>query len=86
MGKKIVARGDYGDDFKRDFVVFIVSSIVKGHQDRKSNYKILYSLMNVNEIRNCNWCLYTLKSLSTLVEKWKKKPTGPLTFLSVSNL
>ena len=54
MGKKIVARGDYGDDFKRDFVVFAVSSMVKGHQDRKSNYKILYSLMNVNEIRNHN--------------------------------
>ena len=86
MGKEIIARRDYGDDFKRDFMVFVVSSMVKGHQDRKANYKILYSLMNINEIRNRNWCLYTLKIRSTLVEKWKKKPTGPLTFLSVSNL
>ena len=75
MGKEIVARGDYGDDFKRDFVVFVVSSMLKGHQSKMSNYKILYSLINVNEIRNLNWCLYTLKSFSTSVEKWKKKPT-----------
>ena len=90
MSEEIIARRDYRDDFKRDFVVFVVSSMLKGHQSRMSNYKILYSLMNVNEIRNCNWCLYTLKSLSTSVEKWKKKPTsfftGPLTFLLVSNL
>ena len=90
MGEEIIARRDYGDDFKRDFVVFVVSFMVNGHQDRKTNYKILYSLMNFNEIRNLNWCLYTLKSLSTSVEKWKKKPTsffiGPLTFLLVSNL
>ena len=65
MGEEIVARGDYADEFKRDFVVFVVFSMIKGHQDRKANYKILYSLINVNEIRNRNWCLYTLKSLST---------------------
>ena len=88
--KKIIARRDYEDDFKTYFMVFVDFSMVKGHQDRKANYKILYSLMNVNEIRNRNWCLYTLKSLSTSVEKWKKKPIGffigPLTFLLVSNL
>ena len=57
MGKEIVARGEYGDDFKSDFVVFIVFFMLKGHQSRMSNYKILYSLMNVNEIRNHNWFL-----------------------------
>ena len=74
IGEKIIARGDYEDDFKRDFVVFVVSSMLKGHQNRKLNYKILYSLININKIRNRNWYLYTLKSLSTSIEKWKKKP------------
>ena len=69
MGEEIIARGDYENDFKRDFVVFVVYSMLKGHQSRMSNYKILYSLMNVNKIRNHNWCLYTLKSLATTIEK-----------------
>nr|GMD95748.1 uncharacterized protein LOC109168056 [Ipomoea batatas] len=48
-------RKDHGDMFKRDFVVFVVSSLFKGHAKWTSNFKILYSLMDVNNIKNLNW-------------------------------
>ncbi|XP_019177057.1 PREDICTED: uncharacterized protein LOC109172327 [Ipomoea nil] len=76
--------------FKRDFVVFVVSSLFKGHVNWTTNFKILYSLVNVKNIKNLNWCRYIFNSLTTTVEKWKKSKstffTGPLVFLMVSYL
>ena len=63
MGEELLKRGDYEDEFKRDFVVFLVSSMIKGHQSRKANYKILLSLIDVNQIKNLNWCHFTIKAL-----------------------
>ena len=71
-------------------MVFVVSSMLKGHQDRNSNYKTLLSLINVKEIQNLNWYFYTFKSLVDSVQEWKNKPSGffsgLLTFLLVINL
>nr|GMC89498.1 uncharacterized protein LOC109179062 [Ipomoea batatas] len=81
-------RKDHGDMFKRDFVVFVISSLFKGHAKWTSNFKLLYSLIDVNNIKNLNWCGYIFKSLIDSVEKWTKTPTtfftGPLIFLVFS--
>ena len=55
------------------FIAFVVSSMLKGHQRRKVNNKILFSLIDVNEIKNLNWCHYTIKSLGQSIKEWKKK-------------
>ena len=48
MGEELLKRGDFEDEFKRDFVVFVVFSMIKGHQNRKANYEILLlSLMSI---------------------------------------
>ncbi|GFQ01367.1 hypothetical protein PHJA_002280600 [Phtheirospermum japonicum] len=87
MADKIIERVDYGDWFIRDVVVFSMSSIIKGHTNRRSNYKILYSLIDVNIIKDLNWCAYTLTSLLGAIESWKNNPTSnftsPLIFLLV---
>lgn len=83
----ILAMKEHGDMFKRDFVVFVVSTMLKGHTNRSSNFKVLYSLINVDKIKEYNWCRYVFTSLIRSVERWKKKPTsnftGPLVFLLV---
>lgn len=87
MPEEIVKRGDHGDEFKRDFVVLVVSSLIKGSKTRISNYKILYSIADVNTIKDLNWCAYTLNSLMETIELWRQKPTvhfcGPTLFLMV---
>nr|GMD06034.1 uncharacterized protein LOC109168056 [Ipomoea batatas] len=85
LSEGIGERKDHGDMFKMDFVVFVVSNLFKGHAKWTSNFKILYSLMDMNNIKNLNWCGYIFKSLIDSVEKWTKTPTtfvtGPLIFL-----
>ncbi|XP_019161846.1 PREDICTED: uncharacterized protein LOC109158392 [Ipomoea nil] len=85
MGDAIIQRGDYGDEFKRDFMVLLVSSMLRGFQTRYCNYRILNSLINVGEIKNYNWCSYTYKFLIKSIDKYRKKSgrlfTGAVTFL-----
>lgn len=87
LGNSIMERG-HGDQFKIDFVVYIVSSFLNGKQDAFCKSKILYSLMNVNEIKDYNWCSYTMKGLLDAVELWQANPKryfkGCITFLMVS--
>ncbi|CAI9108536.1 OLC1v1008158C1 [Oldenlandia corymbosa var. corymbosa] len=45
----IAGRKDFGDDFKRDFLVFIVSTFLHGNTTSKIIMNILKSLLNMNE-------------------------------------
>lgn len=76
-----------GDLFKRNFIVYVVSTLVKGHQTARVNHIILKSLVHLKEVRNLNWCEYTLDSLVSCTDKWKKQPKGsyrgPILFLMV---
>ncbi|XP_019158292.1 PREDICTED: uncharacterized protein LOC109155019 [Ipomoea nil] len=76
MGDVIVKRGDYGDEFKRGFMVLTVSCMMRGFQTRRCNHKILNSLVNVDEIKEYNWCNYTYNSLIKSIKKYKKKSNG----------
>ncbi|XP_031131949.1 uncharacterized protein LOC116033338 [Ipomoea triloba] len=90
MPAKMIERGDSGDWFKRDFVIMLVSSLLKGNQSRNAAYKVLYSLADVSRIKDLNWCEYTFKSLIDSAESWKKKPNayfcGPALFLMLTYL
>lgn len=90
MPGNIVKRRDHGDMLKRDFVLFVVSAMLRGHQNRCCNFRILKSLIHVGEIKEYNWCAYTYKSLIDFIHSFQKNPaqffTGLITFLLVLQL
>ncbi|XP_031124233.1 uncharacterized protein LOC116026948 [Ipomoea triloba] len=90
MLNKIVERQDSGDMFKRDFVIFVVTTLIRGYKNTFCNYRILYSLQDVSKIKEMNWCAYTIKSLLDIAETWKSNNdssySGPATFLMLSYL
>jgi len=89
MLNKIVERQDSGDMFKRDFVIFVVTTLIRGYKNTFCNYRILHSLQDVSKIKELNWCAYTIKSLLDTAETWKSNHdtsySGPATFLMVCN-
>ncbi|KAK9664696.1 hypothetical protein RND81_14G061900 [Saponaria officinalis] len=81
---QVVNQVDGGDLFKVNFVVLAVSVLLKNNQNRYVNHRILKSLMNVNEIKDYNWCAFVLKCLRESTLEWKSKKNffcGPLIFL-----
>ena len=90
MPGQILERRDHGDMFKRDFVLYIVSAMLCGHQDRCCNFRILKSLINVDQIKTFNWCAYTHKSMVNSIQSFQKNDkqffTGPVAFILVSSL
>jgi len=76
-----------GDLFERNFVVYIVSTLIKGQQSLKVNHIILKSLADLKEVKKLNWCEFTLDSLVTYTDKWKRQLKGsyggPILFLMV---
>lgn len=89
LANGIVEKGDHGEMFKRDFMLLTISTLLKGNQTRQTNHK-MFSLINVDEIRNFNWCSFTYNTLIQTVETWKNKPNilfnGPTTILVVTIL
>ncbi|XP_074294092.1 uncharacterized protein LOC141621674 [Silene latifolia] len=73
-----------GDQFKVNFVVLVVSLMMKNNQRSYVNHHVLKSLMDVNDIANYNWCEYILDSLRNAKLNWAVKKNyfeGPLLFL-----
>ncbi|XP_019176446.1 PREDICTED: uncharacterized protein LOC109171821 [Ipomoea nil] len=85
MPDEIIRRGDHGDAFKRDFVVFAVSSLLRGNTGRYANYRVIKSLLNIRSISRLNWCKYTYNSLIDSYDIYKDSPTrsfgGPMVFI-----
>ena len=76
-----------GDMFKRNFIVYLVTTLVKGQQTWKVNHLVLKSLVDLKEVKDLNWCEFTIDSLISCTDKWKRQPKGayrgPLLFLMV---
>jgi len=60
-------------------------TLIKGHQTLKLNHIILKILVDLAEVKGLNWCEFTLDSLVTCTDKWKRQPKGlyrgPILFL-----
>ncbi|KAJ8425971.1 hypothetical protein Cgig2_009509 [Carnegiea gigantea] len=76
-----------GDVFKRNFIVYVVTTLVKGHETSKVNHLVLKSLVDLKEVKDLNWCEFTIDSLISYTDMWKRQPKGayrgPLLFLMV---
>ncbi|CAH9107958.1 unnamed protein product [Cuscuta europaea] len=75
MIQKMLEDEDSGDRFIRNLVVFTVSCLIRGDQSIRSNFKILLSLVKVEDIKNLNWCKYTRRSLMDAGEEWQVHPS-----------
>ncbi|CAI9099124.1 OLC1v1035895C1 [Oldenlandia corymbosa var. corymbosa] len=78
----IAGRKDFGDDFKRYFLVFVVSTFLHGNTTSRITMNILKSLVNINEVTQYNWCQYMIDALVKGCKSHHDgKPfTGPITF------
>ncbi|KAJ8426040.1 hypothetical protein Cgig2_021398 [Carnegiea gigantea] len=89
MVDQILQRGDRGDEFKRDFVLYIISTCIIGNMSGDCFFRILKSLVDVNQIVKYNWCAFLLQYLNDTVVEWKQNCTryfrGPLLFLMTTD-
>ena len=63
---------DGGKDFRRNFVIFMVSTCLYGKKSEEVNYMILNALVNLREMARLNWVQHTMRSLVS-VDQWKSK-------------
>ncbi|KAJ8429175.1 hypothetical protein Cgig2_011779 [Carnegiea gigantea] len=66
---KLAGNDEGGDLFKRNSVVYVVSTLNKGQQSLNINHIVLKSLVNVKELRDLNWWEFTLDSLASCTDK-----------------
>ena len=62
-----------GDMFKRNFIVYVVTTLDKGQQTWKVNHLVLKNLADLKEVKNLNWCEFTIDSLMSCTERGKQK-------------
>ncbi|KAL2925402.1 Proline--tRNA ligase cytoplasmic, partial [Bienertia sinuspersici] len=78
-----------GENFKRNFVIMVVSTLIRGNQKEMPNYKLLKCLGDVNSISSLNWSQFALESLADCAREWKEADgtslfTGPMLALLLS--
>ncbi|KAK9733179.1 hypothetical protein RND81_04G049200 [Saponaria officinalis] len=69
--EKIIKQRGGGVDFKRNFVVFIVSSLLMGVRSATASLRILKSLYEIQSISSFNWCALTRKQWVESVDVWQ---------------
>ncbi|KAK9705142.1 hypothetical protein RND81_07G036000 [Saponaria officinalis] len=70
---KMKLQRDEGGDFKRNFIVYIVSTFLGGVKSSIVSLKILKTLGNIDDIPLYNWCEFTRKKLVENVILWQKE-------------
>ena len=90
MAEQILERGDHGEEWKKDFVLYIISMCIIGHMNSDWLFRILKSSLDVSQIPNYSWCVYLLQCLNEILLEWKQDCTrffrGPTLFLMASKL
>lgn len=61
------------DDFKWDIGMYIVSIVLKYPQTRKCCSRLIKSLVDTKDIKNYNWCRYTLEALIESYDNYQQK-------------
>ncbi|KAL2904424.1 Lipoyl synthase [Bienertia sinuspersici] len=69
---KIKEQEGGGEDFKRNFVIMVVSTLIKGYKNGVPNYKLLKCLGDVNSINSLNCSQFALESLADCAREWKE--------------
>ncbi|XP_048500740.1 uncharacterized protein LOC125497546 isoform X2 [Beta vulgaris subsp. vulgaris] len=69
-----------GENFKRNFVMLVVSTLFRSNQKGNPQLKILKCLRNVDLISKFNWCQYGIECLTDSKREWVGSSmfTGPI--------
>ncbi|KAJ8425783.1 hypothetical protein Cgig2_020921 [Carnegiea gigantea] len=60
MVEQILQRGNHGEEFKRDFVLYIISICIIESMNGYHFFRILKLLVDVYQIASYNWCAFLL--------------------------
>ncbi|XP_056683997.1 uncharacterized protein [Spinacia oleracea] len=79
---------EYGDEFKRAFVIYALGVFLAPTSNRLVDIKLLKAVEDVSKIAKQNWCKYVLDHLGLAVCRWNEKITntrvgGCLQFLEI---
>ncbi|KAK9725547.1 hypothetical protein RND81_05G152600 [Saponaria officinalis] len=66
---------DGGDDFKRYFVLYAMSSFLAPTAHNQVDYRLVRVVDDVDNIKNLDWCCYVLDKLGSVVETYKRRNT-----------
>ena len=87
MVEMICNQVDGGEEFKRNFIVFVVSTCISRNQRGEVNHLVLDALLDLSKVTELNWARYTMAALVSSVDEWKMKTSrffiGPILFLMV---
>lgn len=77
---KLLQLREGGDDFKRMFVLYTLSTFLAPVGNRNVDFRPLKSLLNVSNISRLNWCQFVLNKLCNATERYKnpKKSKGEI--------
>ncbi|KAH9601918.1 hypothetical protein KSS87_018244 [Heliosperma pusillum] len=70
---KLPTQKEGGDDFKRNFIIYIFSALLGGVVGNQANLKLLKSLANTDLISDFNWCNFIKRKLADQVQSWQKE-------------
>ncbi|KAK9676275.1 hypothetical protein RND81_11G066100 [Saponaria officinalis] len=69
--EKMKEQNEGGDDFKRIFIVYIVSCFLVGVKGVTPSLRILKCLRDVSLISSFNWCYFTRAAMIESIMKWQ---------------
>ncbi|KAH9615270.1 hypothetical protein KSS87_012154 [Heliosperma pusillum] len=67
---KLPTQKEGGDDFKRNFIIYIFSALLGGVVGNQASLKLLKSLANTDSISDFNWCNFIKRKLADQVQSW----------------
>ncbi|KAH9623855.1 hypothetical protein KSS87_002941 [Heliosperma pusillum] len=70
---KLPTKKEGGDDFKRNFIIYIFSALLGGVVGNQASLKLLKSLANTDSISDFNWCNFIKRKLADQVQSWQKE-------------
>ncbi|KAH9611153.1 hypothetical protein KSS87_006459 [Heliosperma pusillum] len=70
---KLPTQKEGGDDFKRNFIIYIFSALLGGVVGNQASLKLLKSLANTDLISDFNWCNFIKRKLADQVQSWQKE-------------
>lgn len=82
----ILESEDYGPNFIRNLLVYIINSLITCRGNDSVCLDMLPHLQDVDKIHELNWCEYVMDKLSETREKWQPGNPfyGPILFIIVS--
>ncbi|KAJ8424215.1 hypothetical protein Cgig2_033099 [Carnegiea gigantea] len=86
----ILANKDRGENFKRNFIIYLVNYLFNGSKSCYCNKSVLKYIKDMNQIASLDWCQFVLDKLINSVSQYKENKAAkevhyPLFFFTMSS-